>query len=78
VLDEHVELLERAFVEQQFDPLARRQLAFGVLGFDPRVSYILSEVLDSRTTSLGKGMLSAISSRPSRIALASAELALAE
>jgi hypothetical protein len=39
---------------------------------------MLSEVLDSRTTSLGKGMLSAISSLPLRIALASAVLALAD
>src|SRR5690606_30668538 len=32
--DEHVELLERAFVEEHFDALARRQLPFGVLGLD--------------------------------------------
>ena len=31
VFDEHVELLERAFVEQKLNALARRQLAFGVL-----------------------------------------------
>ena len=35
VLDEHVELLERALVEQQVDPLAGGQLALGVLGRDP-------------------------------------------
>jgi hypothetical protein len=35
VLDEHVELLERALVQQQVDPLARRQLALGVLGRHP-------------------------------------------
>jgi len=35
VLDEHVELLERALVEQQVDPLARGQLALGVLAGDP-------------------------------------------
>ena len=34
VLDEHVELLERALVEQQFDALARGQLAAGVLRLD--------------------------------------------
>ena len=34
MLDEHVELLERALVEQQFDALARGQLAAFVLGFD--------------------------------------------
>ena len=34
VLDEHVELLERALVEQQFDALARGQLAALVLGVD--------------------------------------------
>jgi hypothetical protein len=31
VLDEHVELFERAFIQQQFDTLARRQLAARVL-----------------------------------------------
>jgi hypothetical protein len=34
VLDEHVELLERSLVEQQFDALPRRQLAAGVLRLD--------------------------------------------
>ena len=34
VLDEHVELLEGALVEQQLDPLARRQLAARVLRGD--------------------------------------------
>ena len=34
VLDEHVPFLERAFVEQQLDALARRQLALFVLGVD--------------------------------------------
>jgi hypothetical protein len=34
VLLEHVELFERAFVQQDFDPLASRQLALGVLGVD--------------------------------------------
>ena len=34
VLDEHVELLERALVEQEFDALARGQLAALVLGVD--------------------------------------------
>ena len=32
MLDEHVELLEGIVVEQELDPLARRQLALGVLG----------------------------------------------
>ena len=34
VLDEHVELLERALVEQKLDALARGQLAAGVLRLD--------------------------------------------
>src|SRR6185312_6040192 len=34
VLDEHVELLERPLVEQEFDALARGQLAALVLGLD--------------------------------------------
>jgi hypothetical protein len=34
MLDEHVDLLERAEVEQQLQPLARRQLAALVLGGD--------------------------------------------
>ena len=34
MLDEHVEFLERAFVEQQFDALARGELAALVLGLD--------------------------------------------
>ena len=34
MLDEHVELLERALVEQQFDALPRGQLAAGVLRLD--------------------------------------------
>ena len=33
--DEHVELLKGALVEQQLDPLARGQLALGVLRVDP-------------------------------------------
>jgi hypothetical protein len=32
--DEHVEFLERAFVEQKLDPFARCQLALGMLGLD--------------------------------------------
>ena len=32
MLDEHVEFLEGAGVEQELDALARRQLALGVLG----------------------------------------------
>ena len=35
MLDEHVELLERALVEQHVDPLARGELALRVLGRDP-------------------------------------------
>ena len=34
MFDEHVELLERIAVEQQFDALAGGELAFGVLGVD--------------------------------------------
>jgi hypothetical protein len=34
VLDEHVPFFEGAFVEQQFQPLARRQLALGMLRLD--------------------------------------------
>ena len=34
MLDEHVELFERAFVEQNLDALTSRQLAALVLGFD--------------------------------------------
>ena len=34
VLDVHVELLEAAFVEQHLEPLARGQLALGVLRID--------------------------------------------
>ena len=34
MLDEHVELLETALVEQQLDALARGQLAAGVLRLD--------------------------------------------
>jgi hypothetical protein len=33
--DEHVEFLEAALVKQKLDPLARRQLALGVLRCDP-------------------------------------------
>ena len=36
--DEHVEFLEAAFVQQQVDPFARRQLAALVLGVDPRLT----------------------------------------
>ncbi len=38
MLDEHVEFLERALVEQQVDALARRQLAAGMLGCDALVA----------------------------------------
>jgi hypothetical protein len=38
VLHEHVEFLERALVEQQFDPLARGQLAALVLCLDAGLS----------------------------------------
>ncbi len=34
MLDEHVELLERVVIEQEFDALARRELALGVLRGD--------------------------------------------
>ncbi len=38
MLHEHVEFLERAVIEQKFDPLTRCQLAALVLGIDPRLS----------------------------------------
>ncbi len=38
MLDEHVELLKRVFIEQQVDPLARGQLALGVLGRNPTLA----------------------------------------
>jgi hypothetical protein len=34
VFDEHVPFFKRAFVEQQFQPLARGELALAVLGID--------------------------------------------
>ena len=34
MLDEHVELLERVVIEQEFDALARGELALGVLRRD--------------------------------------------
>src|SRR5262249_57544445 len=38
VLHEHVELLERAFVHQELEPLARGELAALVLRFDARLA----------------------------------------
>lgn len=38
MFDEHVELLKRAFVEEEVDALARRQLAALVLGVDARLA----------------------------------------
>ena len=38
MFDEHVEFLERAVIEQQFDALARRQLAARMLRLDPRLT----------------------------------------
>ena len=38
MLDEHVELLERALVEEEFDALARGQFAALVLGLDARLA----------------------------------------
>ena len=35
---EHVVFFETAFIQQQFDPLARRQFALGMLRVDPRLS----------------------------------------
>ena len=35
MLDIHVDFLERIFIEQDIEPLARGQLALGVLGVDP-------------------------------------------
>ena len=34
MLDEHVELFERVVIEEEFDALARGELALGVLGGD--------------------------------------------
>src|SRR6185369_7755728 len=47
-LDEHVELFERAFVQQEVDPFARRQLAFGVLASDPPLAAAQPRVLAPR------------------------------
>ena len=38
MLDEHVELLERSVIEEQFEALAGRQLAALVLGIDARLA----------------------------------------
>jgi hypothetical protein len=38
MLDEHVELLERALVQQQVQTLARRQLALAVLARNPALA----------------------------------------
>ena len=35
MLDEHVELLERALIQQELDALARGELAARMLGVDP-------------------------------------------
>jgi len=35
MLDKHIPFFERARVEQQFDPLTSRQLALGMLTFNP-------------------------------------------
>ena len=35
MLDDHIELLKGAFVEQKLDPFPRRQLALIMLGVDP-------------------------------------------
>ena len=40
--DEHVELFERPLVQQKLDPLARRQLALGVLGIHPALPSALT------------------------------------
>ena len=37
MLHEHVEFLEGAMIEQEIDPLARRQIAALVLGVDTRL-----------------------------------------
>ncbi len=54
VLDEHVELLEAAFVEQQFEPFACGELAAGVLRLDallaaaePRLGAFFLELLQN-------------------------------
>ncbi|MOA14594.1 hypothetical protein D3C78_1347040 [compost metagenome] len=45
MLDKHVPLFEGAVVEQQFDALARRQLAFLVLRVDTLLSTAESRLL---------------------------------
>ena len=42
VRHEHVKLFERPFIQQQFDPLARGQLAFGMLRLDAARSAALA------------------------------------
>jgi hypothetical protein len=42
VLDEHVPFLERAFVEQDLEPLARGELALGVLRLDASLAAAFS------------------------------------
>ncbi len=45
VLDEHVELLEGAFVQQEIDTFACGQLALGVLGCNPALAAALAGLL---------------------------------
>ena len=45
MLDEHVELLEGALVEQQFDALARGELALGMLRVDAPLAAARSRLL---------------------------------
>ena len=54
VLDEHVELLERALVEQQLDALARGQLAALVLGLDARLAAAQRAPCARRCSSLSR------------------------
>ena len=69
MLDEHVEFLERAFVEQDLEPLARGQPALGVLRVDPllsaaepRLGAALSKNVEGRghTLSLFPGRVGAV------------------
>ncbi len=54
VLDEHVELLERALVEQELDALARGQLAALVLRLDARLAAALRAPARGAASSLSR------------------------
>jgi hypothetical protein len=66
MLDEHVELFEGAFVEQQIDAFARGELALGVLGRDPSFAAAHAGVV-APLLELFKDMLHAKTPFPARI-----------